>query len=205
MEPRYDSKEIEPRIYTMWEDSGFFNPDICVEKGVTRSDAKPFTVVMPPPNANGSLHVGHALFITVQDVMIRSARMRGRRALWIPGADHAGFETQIVYEKKLEKEGKSRFDMGREQLYQEILKFSLDNKVYMENQVRSLGASCDWSREKFTLDPDVVKRTHKHSKKCMTTSCSIAASGSATGARSTRHRSRTWKPNLRNAKIRSTT
>jgi valyl-tRNA synthetase len=165
MEQRYDSKEVEPRIYDAWEKSGLFNPDVCVEKGATAPDAKPFTIVMPPPNANGSLHVGHALFITVQDIMTRFARMQGRRALWIPGADHAGFETQIVYEKKLEKEGRSRFEMGREQLYAEILKFSLDNKVYMENQVRSLGASCDWSREKFTLDPDVVKKTQLTFKK----------------------------------------
>src|ERR1700687_3132748 len=86
MEPRYDIKEVEPRIYAAWEKSGFFNPDICVEKGGTKPDAEPFTIVMPPPNANGSLHVGHALFITIQDIMIRFARMRGRQTLWIPGA-----------------------------------------------------------------------------------------------------------------------
>ncbi|MGB7957709.1 MAG: valine--tRNA ligase [Minisyncoccia bacterium] len=165
MEPRYDSKEVEPRIEKLWEDSGLFNPDVCVKQGVTKSDAEPFTIIMPPPNANGSLHIGHALFITVQDIMTRYARMQGRRTLWIPGADHAGFETQIVYEKKLEKEGRSRFEMSREELYKEILEFSLANKVYMENQVRSLGASCDWSREKFTLDPDVVKRTQQTFKK----------------------------------------
>ena len=165
MEPRYDAKEVEPRTYKLWEESGLFNPDVCVEKGFTEANAKPFTIVMPPPNANGSLHVGHALFITVQDIMTRFARMGGKRALWIPGADHAGFETQIVYEKKLEKEGRSRFEMSREQLYGEILKFSIENKVYMENQVRSLGASCDWSRGKFTLDPDVVKRTQQTFKK----------------------------------------
>ena len=157
MEPRYDSKEIEPRIYTMWEDSGFFNPDICVEKGVTRSDAKPFTVVMPPPNANGSLHVGHALFITVQDIMIRSARMRGRRALWIPGADHAGFETQIVYEKKLEKEGSPASTWIANSSTRKYWNSASTIRSIWRTKSRSLGASCDWSREKFTLDPDVVK------------------------------------------------
>ncbi len=110
---------------------------------------------MPPPNANGSLHAGHALFVTIEDIMMRFERMRGKRTLWIPGADHAGFETQVVYEKKLEKEGRSRFEMTREELYAEILDFTLSNKSFMEGQIRSLGASCDWSRGLFTLDDRV--------------------------------------------------
>ena len=151
-EPRYEPQKTEADIYKLWEDSGFFNPDVCAEKGVTAKDAEPFTIIMPPPNANGSLHAGHALFVTLEDIMTRHARMQGKRALWVPGADHAGFETQIVYERQLEKEGRSRFDMPREKLYEEILAFTLKNKKHMEDQVRSLGASCDWSREKFTLD-----------------------------------------------------
>jgi valyl-tRNA synthetase len=115
---------------------------------------------MPPPNANGSLHAGHALFVTLQDIMIRFARMRGKRALWLPGADHAGFETQVVYEKQLEKEGRSRFDMTPEALHKEIMDFVLSKKSYMENQLRELGASCDWSREMFTLDERVVKTVY---------------------------------------------
>jgi valyl-tRNA synthetase len=114
---------------------------------------------MPPPNANGDLHAGHALFITLEDIVTRYKRMQGYRALWIPGADHAGFETQVVYEKKLEKEGRSRFGMDPKELYKEILDFTLMNKKNMETQVRSMGASCDWSREKFTLDTDVVEKT----------------------------------------------
>ncbi len=165
MDPRYDIKEVESRIYKKWEDSGLFNPDVCVERGMTRADAEPFTIIMPPPNANGSLHAGHALFVTLEDIMTRAARMRGRRALWVPGADHAGFETQIVYERQLEKEGRSRFDLPREELYREILAFTLANKSHMENQIRSLGASCDWSREKFTLDDDVVAKTQATFKK----------------------------------------
>ncbi|HAE36697.1 MAG: Valyl-tRNA synthetase [Candidatus Nomurabacteria bacterium GW2011_GWF2_35_66] len=153
----YDPKETEGRIYKIWEDSGFFNPDVCIEKGVTDKDAKPFTIVMPPPNANGKLHAGHALFVTLEDIMTRYHRMKGERTLWVPGADHAGFETQIVYERKLEKEGRSRFDMKPEDLYKEIYDFTIANKEFMENDVRRLGASCDWSREKFTLDPEVVK------------------------------------------------
>lgn len=155
----YNPKETEGRIYELWENSGFFNPDILVNKGIVLDSAKPFTVVMPPPNANGDLHAGHALFITLEDIMTRFKRMQGFKALWIPGADHAGFETQVVYEKKLEKEGRSRFGMDPSDLYKEILDFTLSNKKNMEAQVRSLGASCDWSREKFTLDEEVVKKT----------------------------------------------
>ena len=97
----YNPAETEGRVYKKWEESGFFNPDNL------KGNGKPFTIVMPPPNANGNLHAGHALFITLQDIFTRFKRMQGYRALWIPGADHAGFETQVVYEKKLEKEGRS--------------------------------------------------------------------------------------------------
>ena len=135
----YSPKETEDRIYKLWEESGFFNPD---NLGGERS--KSYTIVMPPPNANGDLHAGHALFITLEDIMIRYKRMQGYKALWLPGADHAGFETQVVYEKKLEKEGRSRFGMDGKELYKEIYDFTLANKTTMEHQVRSLGASCDW-------------------------------------------------------------
>ncbi len=150
----YNPKETEERIYKLWEDSGFFNPD-----NLPGERKEPFTIVMPPPNANGDLHAGHALFITLEDIMTRYKRMQGYKALWIPGADHAGFETQVVYEKKLEKEGRSRFGMDPKDLYKEILDFTLVNKKNMESQVRLLGASCDWSREKFTLDKDVIEKT----------------------------------------------
>lgn len=152
----YDPAATEGSIYTQWEESGYFNPDNLPDQS-----GEPFTIVMPPPNANGSLHAGHALFITLEDIMTRFARMRGKRALWIPGADHAGFETQVVYEKKLEKEGRSRFGMDPADLYKEIYDFTIENKAIMENQVRSLGASCDWSRERFTLDPDIVTEVQK--------------------------------------------
>ncbi len=148
----YDPKQVEDRIYRRWERSGFFNPD-----QLPGNRAKPFTIIMPPPNANGPLHIGHAVFVTLQDIMIRFQRMRGRKALWLPGADHAGFETQVVFDKKLEKAGRSRSEVPRDQLYQEMLKFTLENKKVMEGQLRKLGASADWSREKFTLDPDIVK------------------------------------------------
>ena len=157
----YDPKKVEDRIYRAWERSGFFNPDrlprrrsaLSLSKGLQRA----FTIIMPPPNANGPLHIGHAVFVTLQDIMTRFWRMRGRRTLWLPGADHAGFETQVVFDKKLEKEGRSRSDVPRDQLYQEMLAFTLENKKIMEGQLRKLGASADWSREKFTLDSDIVK------------------------------------------------
>ncbi|MEK7118243.1 MAG: valine--tRNA ligase, partial [Patescibacteria group bacterium] len=117
-------------------------------------------IIMPPPNANGSLHAGHAVFVTIEDLIIRYKRMMGFKTLWLPGADHAGFETQVVYEKKLEKEGRSRFGMDPETLRKEILDFTLLNKEFMENQLRALGASCDWSREKFTLDTDIIKTVY---------------------------------------------
>jgi valyl-tRNA synthetase len=151
----YDPQEVEPRIYKEWEESGFFNPD-----NLPNNPTEPYTIIMPPPNANGSLHAGHAVFVALEDLLIRFNRMRGKKTLWLPGADHAGFETQVVYEKKLEKEGRTRFGMDPEQLRNEIMDFTLANKSFMENQLRQLGASCDWSREKFTLDPDIIKTVY---------------------------------------------
>jgi valyl-tRNA synthetase len=161
--PQYDPRLIEDSIYRQWEESGYFNPDnLPRARGRAGArTAKPFTVIMPPPNANGSLHIGHAVFVTIQDTMTRYKRMRGFRALWLPGADHAGFETQVVYDKKLEKEGRSRFQIPRDRLYEEMFAFTLANKKIMEGQLRRLGASCDWSREKFTLDPDIVQKVRE--------------------------------------------
>ncbi len=150
--PQYNPKEVETKIYQLWEKSGFFNPD-----KLPKRHKKPFTIIMPPPNANGSLHIGHALFVSLEDIMIRYQRMKGRKTLWLPGADHAGFETQVVFDKRLEKEGRSRFQIPKNQLYEEMLKFTLENKKTMEFQLKKLGSSCDWSREKFTLDKDIVK------------------------------------------------
>ncbi len=165
----YNPKEIEDKIYRLWEESGYFNPDklpISSAKGGSASGgknyklkSKNFCVIMPPPNANGALHFGHALFVALEDLMIRYQRMRGKKTLWLPGADHAGFETQTVFDKKLEKEGRNRFQIPRDELYREILEFTLSNKKTMESQLRKLGASCDWSRKKFTLDEDIISKT----------------------------------------------
>ena len=133
----------------MWEDSGVFT---------TKRDPKknPFTIVLPPPNASGKMHTGNVLMIAIEDLLIRWKRMQGYSALWIPGTDHAGFETQITFERQLKEKGKSRFDFDRNTLYKKISKFVEENKHLIENQIRAMGASVDWTRYKFTLDPDVV-------------------------------------------------
>lgn len=159
----------EKDVYTAWEKSGFFNPKNLIPNSSSLTP-RPFSIIMPPPNANGSLHVGHAVMVAVEDVLIRYWRMRGAPTLWLPGADHAGFETQVVFEKKLEKEGTSRFEIlkqegGREELYDQIKAFTLANKSHMEQQVRQLGASCDWSKETFTLDPQIIDTVYETFKK----------------------------------------
>ncbi len=151
LSPQYNAKETEEKIYKLWEESGFFNPD-----NLPKTHKKPFCIIMPPTNANGNLHAGHALVMTIEDIMTRYKRMQGFKTLWLPGLDHAGFETQVVYEKKLEKEGRSRFKMEPEELYKEIWDFTEENKKNIKSQIKKMGASCDWSREKFTLDKEVV-------------------------------------------------
>lgn len=164
----YNPQETEKRIYDIWEKSGYFNPDNIVNgEGslAINKDSKPFTIIMPPANANGSLHAGHGLVMTIEDIMVRYKRMKGYKALWLPGLDHAGFETQVVYEKKLEKEGRTRFDIPPKQLYDEILDFTLTNSKNIKDQIKAMGASCDWSREKFTLDPQIVTTVYGTFKK----------------------------------------
>lgn len=155
----YESGKYESEIYQRWEESGYFNPDKTAPwaEGLSREERRPFTIMLPLPNANAPLHVGHALGLTVQDILTRFNRMRGRRALWLPGTDHAGFETQVVFEKKLEKAGTSRFQMTREEFYKACWDFVQENKHLSEEGIRRLGASCDWSRNIFSLDPEIVK------------------------------------------------
>ena len=156
LDKRYNHKESEPRIYAFWEKSGYFNPDKLPPR-----HKDPFCILIPPPNANDPLHIGHALFVTLEDIMTRYARMKGKKALWLPGMDHAGFETQVVYEKKLQKEGKSRLNMKREQFYKEVWNYTQKNRDIVREQLKNLGASCDWSREVFTLDDKVIKTVYK--------------------------------------------
>src|SRR3989339_1869276 len=152
MDKRYNPNEIEPAIYHLWEKSGYFNPDRLPKI----ENRKPYTIVLPPPNASGKMHTGNVLMIAIEDLLIRWKRMQGYATLWIPGTDHAGFETQITYERGLKKEGKSRFDFDRQTLYQNIWEFVQNNKSQIEGQIRQMGASVDWSRYTFTLDPQVI-------------------------------------------------
>jgi valyl-tRNA synthetase len=150
----YDPHAVESEIYRRWEEGDYFRPE-------ANPAGEPFTIIMPPPNANEPLHIGHALTMTVEDVLVRHARMRGKAALWLPGADHAGFETQVVYERKLEEQGRSRFDFDRETLYDDIYTYVQAQKGTMESQLRRLGCSCDWSRERFTLDPGIIPTVYQ--------------------------------------------
>ncbi|MDO8341158.1 MAG: class I tRNA ligase family protein, partial [Candidatus Woesebacteria bacterium] len=151
MEPQYDHKKYEEEIYNLWEKSGSFKPSL---KG------KSFSIIMPPPNANASLHAGHAMY-TVDDILIRFKRMQGYSTSWIPGMDHAGFETQFVYEKHLAKDNKSRMDFDRETLYKNIFDFVKENSGLIYKQFKRLGFSADWSKSIFTLDDNVVKYVNK--------------------------------------------
>lgn len=149
----YDSKSVEAAIYQKWEDSGFFNPDNLpkLPNGEERTEA--YSIVLPPPNVTGTLHLGHAYEDTLQDVAIRYQRMRGKKALWIPGTDSAAIATQARVEKNIQKdEGLSRHDLGREELVKRVEAFAKESESTILNQVRKMGASLDWSRYAYTLD-----------------------------------------------------
>lgn len=149
----YEPQQYETDIYALWEKSGAFAP----AEGTT---GKTYSIVIPPPNANGNLHIGHALTLGLEDIAVRYHRLKGDRVLLLPGADHAGFETQVVYERELTKQGKSRFDYSREELYRQVWDFVALNRTNFEGQLRRLGAGVDWSRYTFTLDEKIVKRAY---------------------------------------------
>lgn len=158
MDKNYNHLDHEEKIYSLWEQSGAFSPKATKTK-------KSFTIIMPPPNANDPLHIGHARFVAIEDILIRYHRMKGESTLWIPGSDHAGIETQFVFEKKLKEKGQSRFDFDRDTLYKMIWDYVKENTGVMETQLRKLGASCDWTRFKFTLDPEIIKIVYGTFKK----------------------------------------
>jgi valyl-tRNA synthetase len=157
MDSRFNHALVEDKLYKQWEESGnFLAPTAQAAK---KNGQTPFSMIMPPPNANDPLHVGHAMFITVQDIYARFNRSLGKAVLWLPGTDHAGIETQYVFEKKLQKQGQSRFNFDRETLFEMIWKYVQANSGIAIDQMKKLGASADWSRLKFTLDPDCVELT----------------------------------------------
>jgi valyl-tRNA synthetase len=149
----YDPSATEARIYAEWEKSGLFSPDECVKQGATKADAPTYSIVLPPPNVTGRLHMGHALMLAVEDTFVRYKRMRGFRTLWIPGTDHAAIATQSVVEKQVKKdEGLSRHDLGRDELLKRIEAFAVQSHDTIIGQLKTMGATLDWSREAFTLD-----------------------------------------------------
>lgn len=149
----YDSKASEDAIYTAWEEAGYFNPETCIEKGITTPDAEPYTIVLPPPNVTGTLHMGHAAMLAVEDILVRHARMNGKRTLWIPGTDSAAIATQSKVETELyKKEEKTRYDLGREEFLKRVGAFALESQSTILNQLRKMGSSLDWSRLAYTLD-----------------------------------------------------
>jgi len=151
---QYNSKEVETKWYSLWESKGYFRPQSDHGK---KTDGKPYVIVIPPPNVTGILHMGHALNNSIQDIMVRWNRMKGRDTLWVPGVDHAGIATQNVVEKKLAKEKKTRWDLGREKFLEEVWKWKNEHGSTITRQLRRLGASCDWSRERFTMDEGLSK------------------------------------------------
>lgn len=158
----YDPQATEPRIYQEWEESGYFNPDRMIEDGYTENDAEAYSIVLPPPNVTGRLHMGHALMLAVEDVFVRAKRMQGYRTLWIPGTDHAAIATQSVVEKQIQKEeGRSRHDLGREEMLKRINAFAMASHDTIVGQVKTMGASLDWSREAFTLDETRTRAVHE--------------------------------------------
>lgn len=145
----YNPQKVEGKIYKTWEQSGYFNPDKLPKR---KNGKKTFSIAMPPPNATGVLHMGHAMMLAIQDAQVRHHRMKGEKTLWIPGTDHASIATQNVVEKLLLKQGIKKEDLGREKFLKEVNRFVAKSKKTIKNQVKKMGSSCDWSRERYTLD-----------------------------------------------------
>ena len=154
--PQYDPSQIEAPLYAWWRDRGLFDPDV-VQRARGGTPGEPYVIQMPPPNVTAELHAGHGLNNTVQDVLIRFERMRGRRALWVPGTDHAGIATQNVVERLLAKEGLTRFDVGRETFVERVWSYVRETGARILDQLQALGCSADWSRTYFTLDEDLSR------------------------------------------------
>jgi len=151
----YDPSANEDKLYTLWEASGFFNPDECVEKGITQKDAETFSIVLPPPNVTGTLHMGHAAMLAVEDILVRYNRMLGKRTLWVPGTDSAAVATSAKVEKELyKKEKQTRYDLGREAFLERVQEFAEESKTTIINQTKKMGSSLDWSRYAYTLDDE---------------------------------------------------
>jgi valyl-tRNA synthetase len=153
----YDFSSVEERIYQWWEKSGYFKPSNDPQKPGFDPAKKPFVISIPPPNVTGELHLGHAMFVSMEDLMIRYNRMKGVPTLWVPGSDHAGIATQLQVEKLLRSEGLTRDVVGREEFVRRAWEWKEKYGATITDQIRRLGASCDWERERFTLDDGLSK------------------------------------------------
>ncbi len=172
----YEPREVEGRVYEMWEKNGCF-------EGRRDPDKRPFTIVMPPPNVTGQLHMGHAMDCTLQDILIRFKRMQGYAALWVPGTDHAGIATQIKVEEELRKsEGLTRYDLGREKFLERVWEWKHKYGNRIVEQQKKLGASCDWSRARFTMDEGCSNAVRETFATSTTRASSTRAAASSTGA-----------------------
>ncbi|MBE0687116.1 MAG: class I tRNA ligase family protein, partial [Anaerolineaceae bacterium] len=153
----YEFSNVEEKLYEWWEKEGYFKPSNDPKSSEFDSSKKPYVISIPPPNVTGGLHLGHALFVAMEDLMIRYHRMKGTPTLWVPGTDHAGIATQLMVEKMLEEKGSSREELGREKFEAEIWAWKHKYGSRITQQIRRLGASCDWERERFTLDDGLTK------------------------------------------------
>lgn len=157
LQKTYDFKAAEARLYKFWEEKGYFKPTNDPNLPGHDPKQKPYVISIPPPNVTGKLHLGHVLFVTLEDLMVRHQRMKGVPTLWVPGTDHAGIATQLQVEMKLKEEGTSREEIGRERFLEETWKWKNEHSGIIVEQIRRLGASCDWERERFTLDEGLSK------------------------------------------------
>ena len=153
-EKRYDPQKTDARWYQVWVERGYFRADV-------QAPGEPFCIVIPPPNITGSLHMGHALNTTLQDILVRWKRMDGYNTLWLPGTDHAGIATQWVVEQQLAREGTNRHAYGREQFIERVWRWREESGRTIVRQLMRLGASCDWSRERFTMDEGLSRAVRK--------------------------------------------
>ncbi len=196
LDKTYDSAAVEPKIAKAWDEADAFRAGVNA-----KPDAETFTIVIPPPNVTGSLHMGHALNNTLQDIMVRFERMRGKDVLWQPGMDHAGIATQMVVERQLmERQLPSRRDMGREAFIERVWEWKAESGGLIFNQLKRLGASCDWSRERFTMDEGLSEAVSRSSSAFTRKASSIATPVWSTGTRSCRPRF----PTSRSSRSRST-
>ncbi|MBN2094035.1 MAG: valine--tRNA ligase [Candidatus Zambryskibacteria bacterium] len=148
----YNPALYEEKIYKLWEESGFFNPDVCIKKNLTSENSDYFSIVLPPPNVTGTLHTGHAFMLAIEDILIRYNRMLGKKTLWVPGTDHAAIATESIVVKQLSKEKTNKRELGREKFLERVNTFAKESHDTIINQLKKMGASLDWSREAFTLD-----------------------------------------------------